>query len=273
MSNVTFLKKLFGSPDNSNPGKAPKSPPRPKAIAFVDYEHWYYSYQNLFGMRPDVESWRKELADEYEIEDIYVFGEFGHKGIHDELSKLRTITNTIIETQQPLGHHKKDMTDFIMLDYIYQHAALHPETDTYIIFTGDGHFLSVVRYLTQRANKHVIVYGVNGAFSSHLREVASESRELPDTDVSYRQYCEMIVENLVYVADHPTIISTFNGTVGAVARKHGAPEEMIRAALRRMLDEGLIVQKEQWVDFNRKVRVLRANWEALVAAGLWTYDE
>lgn len=79
MSNVTFLKKLFGAPDNSNPGKAPKSPPRPKAIAFVDYEHWYYSYQNLFGMRPDVESWRKELADEYEIEDIYVLENSGTK--------------------------------------------------------------------------------------------------------------------------------------------------------------------------------------------------
>ncbi len=267
---MTILQKLFGSKTGRR--SDPSSASKPKAIAFIDYEHWFYSYQNLFGMRPDVESWRRDISAEYEFEDIYIFGEFSHKGIHDELSKLRSITNTIIETQQPLGQHKKDMTDFIMLDYIYQHAALHPETDTYIIFTGDGHFLSAVRYLTQRLNKRVIVYGVNGAFSTHLREVASESRELPDAETSYRQCCEMIVSNIAYVSDKQNIISSFNGTVSAVARYNKIPEELVRQSLRRMLDEGLLVQKEQRVDFNRKVKVIRANWEALVAAGLWSYD-
>lgn len=272
-SNVTFWKKLFNSKASPQLEPALDPPSKPKAIAFIDYEHWYYSYQNIFGMRPDVESWRKEISREYEFEDILIFGEFGHKGIHDELSKLRNVTNTIIETQQPLGQHKKDMTDFIMLDYIYQHAALHPATDPYIIFTGDGHFLSVVKYLTQRLHKHVIVYGVNGAFSSHLREVATESRELPDGETSYRQYCEMIVQNLAYVSKHPSIIASFNGTVGAVVRSFDVPEEMIRGTLRRMLDEGLVVQKEQWVGFNRRVKVIQADWKALEAAGLWSFED
>lgn len=25
-----------------------------QAAAFVDYEHWYYSYQNLYGIKPQI---------------------------------------------------------------------------------------------------------------------------------------------------------------------------------------------------------------------------
>lgn len=25
-----------------------------QATAFVDYEHWYYSYQNLYGIKPQI---------------------------------------------------------------------------------------------------------------------------------------------------------------------------------------------------------------------------
>ena len=82
----------------------------------------------------------------------------------------------------------------------------------------------------------------------------------------------MIVSNIAYVSDKQNIIASFNGTASAVARYNNVPEELIRQALRRMLDEGLLVQKEQRVEFNRKVKVIRANREALVAAGLWSYD-
>ena len=118
---MSFWNKLFKQKDS-----------KPKAIAFVDYEHWYYSYKNQFGIKPDVLAWRQQLDENYVVEDIMVFAEFGHHGIGDELSKLRNITNTIIETAQPNGHHKKDMTDFIMLDYIYQTAISRPEMEIYL---------------------------------------------------------------------------------------------------------------------------------------------
>ena len=27
------------------------------AVAFVDYEHWFYGYSNSFQMKPNVEEW------------------------------------------------------------------------------------------------------------------------------------------------------------------------------------------------------------------------
>lgn len=40
------------------------------AAVFVDYEHWYYGYNNIFSMRPNVEEWYRELKDEYSIKNI-----------------------------------------------------------------------------------------------------------------------------------------------------------------------------------------------------------
>ena len=91
---------------------------KPKAMAFVDYEHWFYSYRLQFGMKPNVTSWMESLQEKYDVLDVMVFAAFDQKAIHDELKELRNITNTIIETHQQNGYHKKDMTDFIMLDYI-----------------------------------------------------------------------------------------------------------------------------------------------------------
>lgn len=242
------------------------------AIAFVDYEHWYYSYTKQFGLKPNPVAWRKKIEEDYNLDDVIVFADFGHSGIDGELAKLRCMTNTIIETQQTFKYYKKDMTDFIMLDYIYQTAYLHPEIDTYIVFTGDGHFQSVVKYLIQKLKKNVVVYGVKDAFSNSLKTVASEYHELPTDNETLKGYYGIIVQNFDYVSKRDKIIPTFNGTVAAVARRNNVPEELICATLEDMLKKEFLYTKMQRVAFNRSVKVLAANWEALAKAGLWSYQ-
>lgn len=48
----------------------------PKAMAFVDYEYWYYSYQSLFHIKPNPAAWKAELEEQYDIADIMVFYDF-----------------------------------------------------------------------------------------------------------------------------------------------------------------------------------------------------
>lgn len=260
---MSIFQKLF---KNKNAVK------KDKAIAFVDYEHWYYSIQKNFGLKPEPVSWRRKLEEQYDLEDVMVFADFGHKGIDGELTKLRNMTNTIIETQQTFSRYKKDMTDFIMLDYIYQTAYTKPDITTFIIFTGDGHFQSVTKYLIQKLNKKVVIYGVRDSVSKQLRAVASECYMLPTDAETLRGYYEMIVSNLAYVSEKSNIIPTFNGTVSAVARHNEVPEELIHAALQEMLDKGLIYQRLQRVAFNKEVKVVAANWEELAKQGLWSFN-
>lgn len=258
---MNFLSKLFRKKENT-----------PRAIAFVDYEYWYYSYQNLYGLKPGVAAWRRELAEKCTLDDMMIFADFSSKGINGELQKLRTVTNTIIETQNTFNGHKKDMTDFIMLDYVYQTAALRPEIGVYVLFTGDGHFQSVTKYLAQRLGKEVVIYGVKDSFSKQLKDVATQCYELPKQEELLNTYYHMIVENMSYVSSRPEIIPTFLGTVQAVCRKNNAPEDLVRAALQQMLDTGLLLKKERRVDFNRKVRIVAPDWAALERAGLWNRE-
>ena len=191
----------------------------------------------MFSMKPDPISWRDELAGVYDIVDIMVFGDFTSPEMAAELSKLREITSTIIETGNTFGSHKKDMTDFVMLDYVYQCAATRHDIGRYILFTGDGHFQSVVRYLKQKKKREVIVYGIRETFSRQLRDAATYAVEVPDSDM-FSPYYRMIIRNFAYVSGKNDIIPTFNGTVDTVTGQNGVPRERVRAALVKMMNMG-----------------------------------
>lgn len=242
-----------------------------RAMVFVDYESWFYSYKTLYNMRPDPKEFRNKLEAEYDIEDIMVFGDFSSPVIAEELGKLRSITNTIIETGNTFNRRKKDMTDFIMLDYIYQYADQNKRTGTYIIFTGDGHFQSVIKYLSQKKKKHVIIYGVTDSISRQLRDAASEVRELPtDSELMKRNY-SLIIKNMDYVYKNPRIIPTFMGTAEAVAKHNNINIEEIKCALSEMLDKGYLTKGFKRVGYS-SVKVLYAEWDKLQADGLWSPD-
>ena len=148
-----------------------------KAIAFVDYEYWFYSCKEMFNLYPNLQRWKDEIAKRFELKDIMVFGDFSHENIAGDLHKVRSITNTVIETSNTFMRKKKDMTDFIMLDYIYQTLEQQKGIDTYILFTGDGHFQTVVKCLKEK-KKRVIVCGIEDSFmlDKYCRKASIEKK-------------------------------------------------------------------------------------------------
>lgn len=238
-----------------------------KAAAFVDYEHWYYSIQNNFHLKPDPVAWRSELDQKYSIDTIMVFADFSHKGLREEITKIRSITNTIIETQNSFPRYKKDMTDFIMLDYIYQYVAEHPETGTIILFTGDGHFQSVTKYITQKLERNVIVYAIKNAFSSQLKNAATKSFEIPTEKEVLEAIYPLIISILEYISNK-TSFPTFMRTVEAVANRNNIEQEFVHAALADMINKGWIEHDTQKLHF-RTISTLKVNWTKLKEAGLW----
>ena len=240
---------------------------RKKTMAFVDYEYWFYSCKTRHHTKPELTAWRDELKERYYIDEIMVFGDFTEPEIKTELTRLREITSTIIETGNTYQNRKKDMTDFVMLDYIYQCAATRRDIKRYIIFTGDGHFQSVVRYLVQKKGCEVIVYGIRDTFSRQLRDSATLTVELPCDDPLVSYY-RMIVRNIAYVKTDPSKIPSFNGTVTAVAMANGVPKDRVRTALINMMNKGYIIQRDYIVEPGKKIKILDADWEFLASNGL-----
>lgn len=164
-------------------------------MAFVDYESWYVSMNVNYGMRPDIKGWYESLAKRVNLTEVVFFADFSHKSLASEIQRIRPFSNKIIDTRNPAGV-QKDFTDFIILDNIYQKAMMSEGIDVFILFSGDGHFSSVVSFLKNICGKEVGVYGINGSFSRQLKETASWSETLPSEEELYGNIYVLIFDEL-----------------------------------------------------------------------------
>ena len=238
------------------------------AVAFVDFEHWYISLKQIYGLKPDIDSWVKELNQIYNLQEIYFFANFSYSGLRNELDQIRAVTHLVVDTQNAYSTNEKDFTDFIMLDYIYRESISHPEMDAYVLFTGDGHFLPVITYLKHSCKKRVDIYGVSQAISNRLKEIADSCVEIPSSQ-NFRIY-QMIATNFQNIKDSPRIVHpTFRTTVDIVSRQNDVPPESVESALREMLMLGYVFQRERNISAFQKIRVIEPNYEAMKEAGIF----
>lgn len=240
-----------------------------RAIAFVDYEHWYISLDKKYGKKPNIKAWRDMLSERYQIADILFFGDFSNPSLRAEIPKIREVSNVIIETQNATAHYKKDFTDFIMLDHIYQRAIEAKENEAFIIFSGDGHFSSVVSYLVTKCQREVGVYGVRGALSAQLKGSATYSVELPteqEIRMGYQQVLYRRVAQLYEQKKNPR--PTFRATAEKAAEECGCEAELMSELLNELIDRKIIGQKRIYVGPNRSIKILTVDPERASAEGI-----
>lgn len=241
-----------------------------KAIVFVDYEHWFYSYKNIWGFKPNVTMWRKALEQKYKVVYLEFFADFSNPAIRK--AYLETVADRVYDTQDELIRRNKDMTDFVMLDHIYRSAIKYRNIPNYVLFTGEENFKKVMKFLKDR-RKNVISYGVTGAYSGMLREAARETVTVPNDEEIYLHYRDYIIDNLAYVVDNGKIIPTFNGTIDAVSEKHGLQPQAVKKVLIRLIEEGYIYQRPHSFGIGKTVKRLAANWDRLIAEGLFLVQD
>lgn len=233
---------------------------RKRAIAFVDYEHWYISLNNLYGIKPDIRAWRAILSEKYDVKSIYFFGNFSNPALRAEISKIREISSLIIETQNSAAHYKKDFTDFIMLDHIYQSAIDSDNIDAFIIFTGDGHFSSAVSYLVTKCRKEVGIFAVRDALSSQLKNSASYSVTVPSSEELTLHIKRLIIKaiNTVY-EENAKPRPTFLATAQAVAKNSPVELDTVKSVMNSLIKDGVIFQKRIKVGYNKSIKILAIN--------------
>ena len=234
-------------------------------MVFVDFEHWYISLDNMYHKRPDIKAFRDELTERYDIADIAFFGDFSNPSLRAEISSIRAVSNTIIDTQNTSSGFTKDFTDFIMLDHIYQSALNNHDLGAYVIFTGDGHFSSAVSFLVTKCRKEVMVYAVREACSKQLRDSANHCRLIPDNEVADISTAKRILRSLSAVYDKKKQkkkkpCPTFWATVEAVSRNEKIPRNEVADALRTLVAGGYVYQVKEKIGSDT-VKVLRVNWQ------------
>ncbi len=233
------------------------------AAAFVDFEHWCISMQKLYGQKPDVKVWYQLIREQYNVADVVFFGDFSGS-LKYELEQIRSVTRNIIETQNSGTKYKKDFTDFLMLDYIYRYSMHNRKVDTYILFTGDGHFTSVVNFLMMECKKEVVIHGVEGATSKKLKDEASIFVEFPTAEQKRTQCIQAILRNLdqLNMRRQGRSWVTFMKTVQKVAELAELPEDEVKAGMQYLVDEGYLMREYRY-SRGRRIAVLSVEWEKL----------
>lgn len=238
----------------------------PKAVAFVDYEHWYISLKNNYGLQPNIKGWFEELNENYNLIEVNFFADFSHKSLADEIGRIRLFSNKIIDTRSPNGV-KKDFTDFIILDNIYQKALSSDDIDVFILFSGDGHFSSATAFLKNFYRKEVVVYGVNGSFSKQLRDTASAFRVMPaesDINASFYGY----IFDYLKTSHSPTYNEALK-EVTAKYRGNSAQKQKVSQALKSLMDAGVISERSLPDGKGKKKNQLFVDWDKAEKSGLY----
>ena len=241
-----------------------------RAMIFVDYEHWFISFDRFYHKKPDIKAFRDQLSQSYDIVDIIFFADFSNAALRAEISRIREVTGSIIETQNSSAYFKKDFTDFIMLDRIYQEAMLRADIDTFIIFSGDGHFSSVVSFLKTKCRKEVGIYGVKDALSSALKGAADWTVEVTGEDDCIRKFAPMILKSIRNIQDRhgkQRARVTFWGTVEAVSKNNGVEKSDIAETLRKLLEKEYMRQVFIRAG-TKKIKVISVNWDKCRKDGL-----
>ncbi|MBR5277986.1 MAG: NYN domain-containing protein [Clostridia bacterium] len=230
---------------------------RLKAVAFVDYEHWYISLKTNYGLKPNIKAWFEDLNSKFNLAEVNFFADFSHKSLADEIGRIRLFSNKIIDTRSPNGV-QKDFTDFIILDNMYQKALSSDDIDVFILFSGDGHFSSATSFLKNFYRKQVVVYAVNGCFSKQLKETATVSYILPtEQDISESHYA--------YIFDYLKTSSnpTYNDAITAAVKKSkgGAAKQQIAKAMKTLSENNIISERTITGAKGKKQKMLFVDWE------------
>ncbi len=230
---------------------------RPKAVAFVDYEHWYISLKTNYGFKPNIKAWFEDLNSKYNLTEVMFFADFSHKSLADEIGRIRLFSNKIIDTRSPNGV-QKDFTDFIILDNMYQKALSSDDIDVFILFSGDGHFSSVTSFLKNFYRKQVVVYAINGCFSKQLRETATVSYLLPTEQDIYESYYGYIFD---YLKNSPN--PTYTEAIATAVKKSrgSANKQQITKAMKTLTENGVISERTIQSNKGKKQKMLFVDWE------------
>lgn len=248
-----------------------KTSSKPKAAVFVDYEHWYYGYHNKVQMKPNIEEWLDELKQEFEVDKLYIFGDFSEPRIGTELEKLKALTEHVVHTASTKEGVDKDFTDIIILDTIYRSIAEKNDDSVYVLFTGDAHFTKVVEYLKEQ-NKKVVIYGVRFAFSNALKSAATSYVEMPRQEQERNHYNDLILISLDRLRQkNAERLPSYWKTIESVASYNHVPKNRVKVALDGMISQKYIEVIQKKAGKNREFThlLLEVDWNRLQADGLW----
>ena len=80
---------------------------------------------------------------------------------------------------------------------------------------------------------------------------------------------KLIINNMVYVANHQGIFPTFTNVEKVVALRNHLARDKVKIVLNWMIGRGYIYKRTEYVEFNKQILILTVNWDLAREDGLY----
>lgn len=237
----------------------PPQDKRPHTIVFIDYEYLYISFNKLYFVSPPLDKLIEDIKICGMVTKICVFGDFSNPPLSQERNSIRTITSNIIDCANQSTKAKKNYTDFIMLDHIYQELIQNPSVEQFIFFTGDGHFSSAATFLRNFMDKTIGVYGIANSISRQLKDCSSWTKEVFIIEDDERNYQINLLKNLK-TATERGLYPTFIKTIEITQYQFSGDYYRYQQVLQDLVDDGY-VSRELITVGEKEFMTLVVDWE------------
>ncbi len=244
-----------------------KIPNNLRTAVFVDYEAWFYGAKDQYGAHiknGDIYEWFEDVKTKGNIAEVAFFADLSSEDMKKEAVKLRTITNNIIDCQK--DERGKDYTDFILVTRIYETLIRDPNIEQLVLFSGDGHFQSVMAFWRNFQNKRVGVYAILGTLSTQLKNVANWYVEISYDHGGDKDITDLIFQQLRWVQTQENLVPTYKKTVEIISSRNPSIDKTrVSDALSSLIKGGYISQTLTSLPDGQPIRGLVIDWAKVEA--------
>ena len=223
---------------------------------FIDYEHVFYSYKNLYHKRPDIPIWKESVLKDYPSAAFwYAFADFSYPDISHDMEKLQQTGIQTVNSREGTGINRNGDTELALIESIYQSVLKYPKIGTIILFATNKHLIKTVKFLKEELHKRIVLWSITGAGNEGLACLSDCKHSFP-WDNQLEILYPLITENLTNAEKNPRLIPTFSGTVNSVSQGNGLPRQMVQSALLQMISAGMVKQYIRSYDDRKTKRIL-----------------
>lgn len=244
---------------------------KPVTAVFIDYENWFWTTYNKKANNKIDEVINEIKRDKGKIVHIVIYADFSQDLIQNEKMKLEKKYPRMVRdcgsynSNLDKPNFRKNLTDFYLLDDIYQTLINNPMIQQFIIVSGDGHFHSVISHLRMFHEKRVGVFAIEGSLSHLIKETADWCIEVkPEVSYDFSKILSTLYNN-----QEREFPSYFSGSVTWCAKYFNIDKAEVEASLSYLVTNNYVNQEKRLVDGEGERRVLKVDWDKVENDGLW----
>lgn len=233
--------------------------PQDQVALFIDFENIRYSVLNTFGREVGGQM-LMEKARQYGLVTVSrAYADFSeHPDRVQRDLQVSGITAINVAAHQ-VGDRKKSGADMEMLMDIFETLLDRPFVKTFVLMTGDRHFIRAVTIARNRYGKTVVISGVPGSVSNDLIESAGSNFDpltfepVNDTErfTSFVRFVDRLERSKPFVT-----FKYISAAMSTSSEFPGMQEEESRQIVADAIRDGILL-KEQRADGYRICRLNR----------------